>query len=147
MLDAINRGNVPDCDHRQQDVAHLVMYAQSVSQADLPFVFTDAHAVLASTLVNFFSDLTDLSRVRWDLLLEEPRLAGYCKYYLSKPTIAKYATRREARQAEFLIHRAVPIGQIVRIGVVDAAAQARVAQQLAETEWNPAVEVVRGWYF
>lgn len=147
MLDTINRGNVPNCDHRQQDIAHLVLHAQSVAHGGLPFVFTDVHAVLDPPLVNFFNDLAHLDRVHWDLLLEDPRLAGYCKYYFSSHTNPKYATRREARQAEFLIHGTVPVGLIVRISVVDAAAQARVAQQLAGTGWNPVVEVVCGWYF
>ena len=145
MLDTINHGNVPNCPHRQQDIAHLVVKAQRVAESRLPFVFTNIHAVLG--LADFFNDLDELERINWSVFFESPTLAGYCKYYFSSHTNQKYATRRETRQAEFLIHTAVPIEQIEVIGVIDANAQTLVRARLANTGWNPPVEVVRGWYF
>lgn len=141
MLDTINHGNVPNCPHRQQDIAHLVVKAQRIAESGRPFVFTNIHAVLG--LADFFGDLKDLEKINWSIFFENPTLAGYCKYYFSSHTNAKYATRRETRQAEFLVHTAVPIDLIEGIGVIDVNAQALVKAQLENTGWNPPVEVVR----
>ena len=145
MLDAVNRGKVPNCLHRQQDIVHVVCQAQNVAAAGFPLVFTDFHAVLE--WAHFFGDLNDLDQINWPLFFEPPLVGGYCKYYFSDETRPKYANRSESRQAEFLVHRSVPIGQILRIGVYDANAQTRAAEQLAGTDWNPNIDVVRGWYF
>lgn len=145
MLDAINRGRVPNCPYRQQDIVHLVGEAQRVEAAGLPFVFTDFHAVM--NMAHFFDDLADLGKIDWGVLFDTPRLGGYCKYYFSDETKLRYATRGETRQAEFLVHGTVPINQIARIAVFDQGALARVNQALAGTGWNPTVEVVRDWYF
>jgi len=145
MLDTINRGNVPNCPHRQKDIVHLVGEAQGVAAAGLPFVFTDFHAVM--NMAHFFNNLNNLSNINWDVLFDPPRLGGYCKYYFSDETKLRYATRGETRQAEFLVHGTVPINQVNRIAVLDQGALVRVNQALAGTAWAPTVEVVRDWYF
>jgi hypothetical protein len=144
MLDAINRGRVPGCNYRQQDIVHLVMRAQSVAAAGLPFVFTDYHAVF--DWANFYDDLGDLNRINWPLFFEHPLLGGYCKYYFSDETKPKYARRGETRQAEFLIHKTVPISQVVQIAVFDSDALQRVTQQLAKSNWAPPVVIQPAWY-
>lgn len=144
MLDTINRGNVPGCDYRQKDIVHLLMHAQPIVAAGLPFAFSDYHAVL--DWANFYDNLRDLNRINWPLFFEAPLVGGYCRYYFSDETKPKYARRRETRQAEFLVHTTVPIGQVIHIAVLDAGAERRVNEQLAGSHWAPPIVIQPGWY-
>jgi hypothetical protein len=82
MLYTINNGNVPGCNHRQDDIVHLVGDTQSVLAAGHRFVFSDIHAAL--DYARFFDDLTDLKQIDWRIFFEQPMLEGYCKYWQNR---------------------------------------------------------------
>lgn len=145
MLMTINSGNVPNCHLRQDDIVHLVSNAQLVGGLKIPFVFTDLHA--AMDYARYFSDLSQLDEIAWDLLHEQPQLDGFCKYWMSKHTPERYVQRREIRQAEFLVHGRLPLAAITQIGVRNENMEARVRAALVGTNWRPAIERHPGWYF
>lgn len=145
MLMTINSGNVPNSPYRQDDIVHIVSSVQCVAARRLPFVFTDLHAAL--DYARFFNTLKDLNEIAWDLFYEDPQLDGYCKYWVSRHQPAKYAQRREIRQAEFLVHRRVPLAAVAQIAVRNAEMQARVSAALAGTSWQPHIGQHPDWYY
>jgi hypothetical protein len=145
MLYTINNGNVPDCDYRQDDIAHLVSTVQIASEGDRRIVFSDIHAAL--DYARFFDDLGSLTEIDWTIFFEPPLREGYCLYWQNRHTPPHHIRRMEIRQAEFLVFHELPIAAISEIGVRTTAAAARVKEVLAGSGWNPSVRVVPGWYF
>jgi len=145
MLYAINGGRVAGCTWRQEDIVHFETTVERVTALGRPFVFYDRNATLAFSTA--FTELADLdSAVAWDLLTEPPQLDGYCKYWHNNAA-ARYADRMERRQAEFLVRDAVPLSCISRLGVFDAAREARVQAAIAASGVSLRVEITRAWYF
>lgn len=145
MLMTINSGNVAGCDFRQDDIVHLVSYAQSILDGGHRFVFSDLHAV--KDFAEFFDNLSRLGEIDWHIFFESPLLEGYCKYWFSRHTPAHHMLRQETRMAEFLVHQQLPIAAISEIGVRTSQGEARIRAVLGGTGWHPMVRVVPGWYF
>ena len=145
MLLTIERGNVPDCDYRQDDIVHLVTHAQTIRDSGHRFVFSDIHAALG--IAQFFDDLAHLEEIDWGIFFEPPLLGGYCKYWNNRPATQRHVRRQESRQAEFLVHGCVPIAAISQIGVRTAAGDARIRAALAGTGWEPVLRAVPAWYY
>lgn len=145
MLGAINKGNVAGCPWRQQDIVHVETTVAQVTAGGTPFVFYDRNATLPYSQP--FTDLAHLSEVAWDLLTEDPRLDGYCKYWHDRPSVDRYADRMERRQAEFLAKTRVALSQLTRIGAIDDSHAAQVRAILAAAGVNLPVVVMRDWYF
>ena len=55
--------------------------------------------------------------------------------------------RKRRKQAEFLVHNAVPWNAVSRIGVIDATIADTVHALLAGAPHQPAVDVHRDWYY
>ena len=145
MLYAINGGRVEGCAYRQGDIAHLETTVERVTEAGAPFVFYDRNATLA--FAQAFTDLARLGQVAWDLLTEEPRLDGYCRFWQNRSDTARYTDRMERRQAEFLVRDRMPLACFTRIGVMGESQAATVrAMAFAAGIHLPAV-VMRDWYF
>lgn len=145
MLGAIDKGNVTGCVWRQADIVHLETTVEQVTAGGTPFVFYDRNATLPYSTP--FADLAHLGKVAWDILTEEPRLDGFCKYWFDRPSVARYADRMERRQAEFLAKGAVPLARFARIGVIDEARAVQVRAILAGAGVDLPVVVMRDWYF
>lgn len=145
MLGAIDQGRVPDCPWSQGDILHLETTVSLAVAGNVPFVFYDRNATLA--FAQPFTDLARLDAVAWDLLTEEPRLDGYCKWWHNRHAVERHADRMERRQAEFLVKDRVPLARFVRIGVMDENRAANVRAILTAAGVNLAVEVKTDWYF
>lgn len=145
MLFTINKGNVPDCDHRQDDIVHFVTTVETVQKNRLPFVFYDYNATL--NIANCYNDLRDLGRINWDLFQEQPCLDGYCKYWKNDMNNPKYVLRQETRQAEFLVHQSVALELMVVVGAYDEAKAAKVSEIFREAGVHLSVQVKPQWYF
>jgi ssDNA thymidine ADP-ribosyltransferase, DarT len=145
MLFTINKGNVPDCPYRQQDIVHFVTTVEAVTSNRLPYVFYDYNATL--TIATCYSDVKDLGKIDWDLFHEIPRLDGYCKYWNSDMNRPRYARRRETRQAEFLIHREIPLKLMTVVGAYSEAKAADVRRIFEEAGVRLPVETKPEWYF
>lgn len=144
MLLAIERGNVPNCPHRQEDIVHLVAQVEDVSAAKLAFVFSNFHAVL--DFAEFFADVTFLDRIDWPLFFESPNPGGYCQYWQNRFE-PQYMRRKETRQAEFLVRDTFPISLVREIVVCSAAAETRVRTVLQQIGWQVPVSVDPAWYY
>jgi len=145
MLMAINEGRVDGCDYRQPDIVHFATSVEAVAEKGLAFVFYDYNATL--DYANCYSNLRDLDKIDWDLFHEAPRLDGYCKYWFSTANNRRYIRRMETRQAEFLVHKGVPLDLMNSVGVYCEAKAAEVREILDESGIDMPVEVKNAWYY
>lgn len=145
MLMAINEGRVDGCEYRQTDIVHLATTVEAVVEKGLDFVFYDCNATL--DYANCYSNLRDLDKIDWDLFHEAPRLDGYCRYYFNDAKNPRYIRRKETRQAEFLVHKAIPLDLMDCVGVYSNAKAAEVKEILDEADINIPVEVKKAWYY
>lgn len=131
----------------QGEIIHLVSSAQSIAAAGLPFVFYDRHAVM--DYARPFSRLEDLPEVDWRIFQEPPLLSGYAKYWQDRYDAVRphWMSRKEVRQAEFLVHRAVPFSCIGGIGVFNQQTEAIVRDTLALHRADCGVRVEKDWYY
>lgn len=145
MLSAVHAGKVAGCTVPQQDVVHLETTVECVTAQGAPFVFYDRNATLAYSKP--YTDLARLDAVAWDLLTEQPRLDGFCKYFQNRHQDERYVDRMERRMAEFLVHDRVPLDRFLRIGVCTPAKAAQVQAMLDAAGVPLPVEVKTDWYF
>lgn len=145
MLFAINSGRVQGCSLRQDDIAHLETTVERATEAGVPYVFYDRNATLA--FAQAYTDLAQLDQVAWDLLTEEPRLDGFCRYWHNRSDPARYTDRMERRQAEFLIRDRVPLGRFIRVGVMAESRAATVRAMASAAGIHLHAVVMRDWYF
>jgi len=133
MLYRVDTGhNVAQVD--QSNIAYLVSTAQDVAGASLGFVFTDRHSL--ARVAAFHDDLTRLGEVDFPTC-----------YETQWNTTPQFPDRQEKKQAEFLVHRAIPWPLISYVGVANAAALARVHTTLAGAGHKPRVIVQSSWYY
>jgi len=144
MLMAIHYGRVPGCQIKQDDIVHLVLRADSIANSGLPYAFATHHPV--TVLADFYDDLNEIGKIDWNMFFDEPLIGGFAKYFHNPADIPKYATRKETRQAEFLVHDRVPIDQVRGIGVINESKKNEVDLLLAKLGWNVQVGVKREWY-
>ncbi len=146
MLSAIHHGKVAGCHYRQDDIVHFELLARTVASNNAPFVFYDRNATKEYSQA--YTDPLQLKDVvDWDLLTEEPRLDGFCKFFQDRHEPAKYLDRMEKRQAEFLIKGQVPVAWFTRIGVANEGKAADVCALMGRFGVNLPVEVITDWYF
>ena len=134
MLYTIHMGNVPAYRDGQANILHLVGSAEAVSQANLPFVFTDGHAVVQISL--FYNDLKDINEVDW-------KVVNSWSWH-DTPTDND---RLRRKQAEFLVKGFFPFSLVEEVGVYSAAIKDRVLPLLENMERIPAVNIQRKWYY
>ena len=134
MLYTINRGNVKSYTQGQSTVIHLVSYVENIEAADLSFVFTDGHAVMAFT--DFFDDLNYLSAIDWDVM--ESR-------YWNDTN--EDNDRKRRRQAEFLVRYFFPWQLITEIGVMNSTIKTQVENILQNFTHQPSFIVRNNWYY
>ena len=145
MLSAIHYGRVDGCAFAQEDIVHLVLRADRIAAAGLPYVLATHHAV--TVMADFHDSLEHLDKIDWNMFFDEPLIGGYSKYFINPANRPEYATRRESRQAEFLVHDQVPIAQIFGIGVINEEKRQEVEAGLASCGWETSVRVRPNWYF
>lgn len=134
MLYTIHKGNVPAYRDGQANILHLVSSAETVSQANLPFVFSDGHAVVQISL--FYNDLKKLGEVDWKVI------EGWSWHDSQTDN-----DRMRRKQAEFLVQRFFPLPLIQEIGVYSAAIRERVLPLFENVEHKPIVSIQRKWYY
>jgi hypothetical protein len=134
MLYTINHGNVPGYQRGQASVVHLVSAIQIIADAGIPFVFTDAHAVVA--FASFYNSIADLDNIDWELM--QSNFWFDCD---------AYPDRKQRRQAEFLIYQHVPCSLLMGIGVLNEKLAERARIILVQAGLDIPVMVRRGWYY
>lgn len=120
--------------HPQRDILILVASLRRIAELGLTWLFTDGHA--NNPLVNYYSDLADLSRVDWPILQ-----ARDFKRDADDP--AKFGRY----QAEALIHRCCPLEALSGIVCYDDNVKAAVEQAAVAANVQVQVAARPGWYF
>lgn len=133
MLCAIWYGNVAEYAGSQEDIVHLVCSVEDLAEPGR-FAITNRHPITA--LAQQFDDLAALDELDWTLMS--------AKYWNDTD---EDGDRKFRRQAEFLVHRSVPIEAIRLVGAMTAEAAERAAALLAEMPEPPLVVVRKGWYY
>ncbi len=133
MLYTINRGNIVGIED-QRPILHLVVQTQSISDAEIPFVFTDGHAVMVFS--EYFNRLDKLDKIDWEVM--------QARYWNDTD---EDNDRKRRRQAEFLVHQFCPWELITEIGVYGEQMQDWVLHQVENQPHQPIVNIERRWYY
>jgi ssDNA thymidine ADP-ribosyltransferase, DarT len=115
------------------EIAILVSSLLEMSKEDIPFVFTDRHAVLAAA--EFHSDLERLDCIDW------PRLQA--RDFRRDP---EDPGKFERYQAEALIHRHVPTAAILGIICYRQEEQTKIETSCGTLNLSTKVLCKPGWY-
>jgi hypothetical protein len=133
MLCAIWYGNVPEYVGSQEDIVHLVCSIQELARPGR-FVITSGHPIMA--VAEQYDDLDALDEVDWSVM----------GLKVWKDT-DEDGSRKFRRQAEFLVHRRVPVEAIRLVGAMSAETAERATASLAAMRDPPPVTVRKGWYY
>jgi hypothetical protein len=117
-----------------EEIVILVSSLHEVAQLGLQFVFTDQHAY--PLMANYFTDLSDLNRVDWDLLNQRD-----FRHDPDDPG------KKERYQAEALIWKHLPVAALLGICSHSEAVEAGIKQELAKRKIEMQTVVKRDWYF
>ena len=136
MLYLIYRANHPELSYkgRQGPIVHLELDLFTV----IDWANTNGHwwafslSNAAAYYTQFRADSANLDEINWDAV-------GANDW--SKPEI------KEAKQAEFLVHRYVPWNLVSRIGVISAQTGNQVVRAIGQAGHKPGIEVCRSWYY
>lgn len=118
----------------QEDIIYFMTNIQTIIDNELPFVFTDAHAI--RRLSNFYTDLSDLDNVDWDVMKSD--------YWNDTD---EDMSRKARRQAEFLVHNHVPLSACIGFAVYSEKAKRKVEKMLKDTNLYLPVAVRRHFYY
>jgi hypothetical protein len=116
------------------EIVILVSSLPVVSKLTIPFVFTDRHAY--SLRPRYFTDLADLSRIDWPLLISRD--------FSNDPDDPE---KKERYQAEALIWRQLPLEAVLGICCCSDEVREQVQAQAAERTLAVKVIMKRSWYF
>ena len=136
MLYVIFRANHPGLAYRggQDPIIHLEADLHRVIEwaddDDRPWAFSLSNA--GSRYAEFRCNTSDLDELDWRAIPAK---------YFTDPEV------KEAKQAEFLVHEAIPFGLFDRIGVISRHMVGRAEAALSALERRRAVEIRANWYF
>lgn len=134
MLYVIYKGNNPEVYKTpQHEVVYLVSSTTALLENNCGFIFTDRHAKLE--YANFYEDPAKLTQLNWDIIKSEQWGAQHGQ------------ERREIKQAECLVHRAVPCDAITGIAVANPDMESVVNTILSEKNIDIPVKVKTNFYF
>ncbi|BCJ54880.1 hypothetical protein Asp14428_63550 [Actinoplanes sp. NBRC 14428] len=133
------------CDHRDSvpgryqggdlPLVYLVTTVKAVVEAGLTWVATDGNAATATS--EFTSDLNDMARmVDWELMGAER--------WNNTP---EDPDRQRRRQAEFLVHRSLPLTLVRWVGVHNNQVRSQVGKLLMDHALGERIVVRPHWYY
>jgi hypothetical protein len=135
MLFTIDRGNVQGYNGGQQQIIYFVVEIAAIAEANIPYTFTDGHAVIAYS--DFYDDLDSLEHViDWKLMKS--------RYWFDTEDDSD---RKRRRQAEFLIYQRCPWRLVREIGVKDSSMKTKVINILQQSDDQTPVNIHNEWYF
>lgn len=100
----------------------------------MPFLFTSGHA--SATGAEFFTDLSDLDVIDWDILR--------AKDFQRDPEDPR---KQERYMAEVLVHHALPIGSLRGIACSCEETETCIKTLVDERNLNLPILPRPGWYF
>jgi hypothetical protein len=147
MLYCNHRGSIPNA-KPQSEVIHLMTTAQIIDATGRPTVFYDRHAVVG--YAQAFNKLEDMAKIDWRIFFEPPLIGGYAQYWQNRNDQNRphWVTRKEVRQAEFLVQERLSFSCIRLIGTYNRASKLRVEELLKlHSITSCSVETRSDWYF
>lgn len=134
MLYVIHNGRITNCPEGQSSIIHFVTKCDIISSYNIPFAFTDGHAIMELSV--FYDKLDDLDKIDWEVINS--------KYWYDTQMDND---RKRRRQAEFLVHKKVPIELIENIVVINNEYKKKVEEVLAIYNVQIPVNVNRNYYY
>jgi ssDNA thymidine ADP-ribosyltransferase, DarT len=134
MLYQIHTGRVDTYTDGQEPVIYMVTTVEKIRQLELPFAFTDRHA--KTNYADFFDDVAKLTELDWPTL----------KSSVFSRT-EEDPDRPARKQAEFLVHRFVPLNAILGVGVYSQKWKDDCDDLFEAASLKIRVKVHPGWYF
>ena len=129
MLYVVKNSGTP-----QKDLIYLMTNTEKIASSKLPFVYTDGHAIMF--LSSFYNSLDDLDCIDWDVMDSE--------YW--NDTV-DFPDRKRKRQAEFLIHQALPLQYITGIATYNTATKLNVEELVQDYGHSLNVHEVLKFYY
>lgn len=134
MLYVITKGNDPEVIKTNPDeIIYLVSSVEKIIEYSLKFVFTDRHARLKHA--KFYTQVQDLEKLNWSII----NSPNWGRQYGSE--------RMEIKQAEFLVHRHVPVDALIEIACKDEEKEKLIKEKLNLYNKKIIVKIRRDWYF
>lgn len=136
MLYILYMRNHPDITYRggQGPLIHLMADLRAVvawaEENDVMWAFSDTNA--GARYAQIFSDLDSLDKVHWEAV---------------RATDFRDSAIKEGKQAEFLVHKSLPLDLVVQVGIKDNSIKAEVEGILENTIFKPLVTVESSWYY
>lgn len=112
----------------QADIIYLISSYDQIIKHSLHYFFTDVNARVSTA--NYYTSKNDLDKLDWDTI--------YSNYWKSDDTDL---SRKQKKQAEFLIKDHVPISCIDYIGVYNEEAKQKVLLLLQQQNLNIEIKV------
>jgi hypothetical protein len=136
MMLNLKTGRVQGYNEGQRPLIYLVADARRVHESGCKYVFTDGQAL--SAISRQFDDIGHLSEIDWQVVGSRHWANTFSD-----------GDRQRRKQAEFLVHKAMPWSLITAVAVFDRTIEAEVTATLAEfgPEMKKPVKVMRDWYF
>lgn len=146
MLYCNHRGSIANA-KPQGEIIYLVTTAQKIAASGRPFVFYDRHAVVG--YAQAYNRLEDLKEIDWRVFFEPPLDGDYARYWQDRTDLQHphWMSRKEVRQAEFLVHQSLPLSCIRLIGTYNQRTKAAVEDLLKLHGSTCTVETRSDWYF
>lgn len=117
------------------EIAILVSSLSRLVESQVPFVFADRHALLATA--QFSNDLNDLGRIDWPLL---------CSRDFKRDPVNDPG-KVERYQAEALVYRQVPVSALLGIACYDLNRESQLRRHASNANISLRIAVKRDWYF
>ena len=116
------------------DILVFASSLHAVSHLNIPFVFTDQHAL--RTVAQYFTDLNRLDTIKWAILRNRD-----FKHDPDDPA------KTDLYQAEALIWKHIPINPLLEIGCHSEGVREEVQHQLTQRGLNVKATCRKDWYF
>lgn len=134
MLYACHTNSVDNYDEGQEPIIYLVTTVQNIQNSGRTYSFTDGHACMAGT--SFYNNLNDLNRIDWDVINS-----------WSWRNRDNDLSRKQRKQAEFLVHEFVPLQAFDSIAVLNREMRQEVESILTEFGSDIPVQIQERWYY
>ncbi len=137
MLFILHKGNHPDITYTggQSNIVTLEFDLNAVvswaNQQSINWVFTDRNASTGYAM--FYNTIADLGKLNWQAI--------HCPDF-------RQSEIKDAKQAEFLVHQAIPVSLVTKIGVHHEAVGNQVKTIWARSGYNSVdIATLKEWYY
>ncbi len=118
----------------QEEIIYLVTTMEEIEKENLPYVFFDGHGY--HNFSEIYNKRSDLKQIDW-------KTAKAIQWN----DTAEDTDRKRRKQAEFLVHREVPLTSILGIAVYNEKSRIAVEEMIEKSKKKIKVIVKNNWYY